>query len=84
MDERDERDADGFEPGDRIGDAAIEVKPRLFSRVRYSECATMVIRPRSQWTRVNLNSNRTDPCASLCHLRQVPARLYPMLARFYL
>ena len=39
VDERDERDADGFEPGDRIGDAAIEVKPRLFSRVRYSECA---------------------------------------------
>ena len=29
VDERDERDADGFEPGDRIGDAAIEVKPRF-------------------------------------------------------
>ena len=34
----------------------------------------------SQWTRVNLNANRTDPCAGLCHGLQVPARPYPMPA----
>ena len=38
----------------------------------------------AQWTRVHLNSNRTDPCAGLCHVRQVPARPYPMQARFQL
>ena len=37
-----------------------------------------------QWTRVNLNSNRTDPCAGLCDVRQVPARPNPMQARFQL
>ena len=30
----------------------------------------------AHWTRVNLNSNRTDPCAGLCAVRQVPARPY--------
>ena len=39
---------------------------------------------KSQWTRVNLNWNRTDPCAGLCDERQVPARPYPMQARFQL
>ena len=37
-----------------------------------------------QWTRVNLNSNRTEPCAGLCDVRQVPARPYTMQARFQL
>ena len=32
-----------------------------------------------QWTRVNLNSNRTDPCAGLCHVRQVTVD--PILCR---
>ena len=36
----------------------------------------------AQWTRVNLNSNRTNPCAGLYYVRQVPARPYPMQARF--
>ena len=35
-------------------------------------------------TRVNLNWNRTNPCAGLCDVRQVPARPYPMQARFQL
>ena len=26
------------------------------------------IQDRTQWTRVNLNSNRTDPYAGLCHV----------------
>ena len=30
----------------------------------------------SQWTRVNLKSNRTDPCAGLCDVRQVPTLFY--------
>ena len=38
----------------------------------------------SQWTRVNLNSNKTNPCAGLCEVWQVPARLYPMQAQFQL
>ena len=36
----------------------------------------------AQWTRVNLNWNWTNPCAGLCDVRQVPARPYPMQARF--
>ena len=36
--------------------------------------------PSPQWTRVNLNSNRTDPYAGLCYVWQVPARPYPMQA----
>ena len=38
----------------------------------------------TQWTRVNLKVNRTDPCAGLCDVRQVPARPYPVQARFEL
>ena len=34
----------------------------------------------TQWTRVNLNSNRADPCAGLCDVRPVPTRPYPMQA----
>ena len=45
---------------------------------------TLIMDLKSQWTRVNLNSNRTDPCAGLCYVRQVPARPYPMQARFQL
>ena len=37
-----------------------------------------------QWTRVNLNSNRNNPCAGLYYVRQVPARPYPMQTRFQL
>ena len=33
--------------------------------------------------RVNLNSNRTDPFAGLCDVRQVLIRLYHMQARFH-
>ena len=36
----------------------------------------------TRWTRVNLNSNRTDPCAGLCDVRQVPARPNPILLGF--
>ena len=38
----------------------------------------------SQWTRVNLNLYRTNPCAVLYDVRQVPARPYPMQAKFQL
>ena len=38
----------------------------------------------SQWTRVNLNYSRTNPCAGLCDVRQVPARPYPLQAWFQL
>ena len=38
----------------------------------------------SHWTKVNLNSNWTDPCAGLFHVRQEPARPDPMQVWFQL
>ena len=29
---------------------------------------TLIMDLKSQWTRVNLNSNRTNPCAGLCNV----------------
>ena len=39
---------------------------------------------RTQWTKVNLNWNRTEPFISLSDARQVSPRHYPMSARFQL
>ena len=65
-------------------DSKFNVSIFLVSGKREGEEKNWETPPSPQWTRVNLNSNRTDPCAGLCHVRQVQARPYPMQARFQL
>ena len=63
------------------GVSGIFSKYSLSKNVKIYDISTWFI---TQWTRVNLNSNRTDPCAGPCDVRQVPARPYPLQARFKL
>ena len=66
----------------------LHVRSVIFKNVTFYELTlhgflfdTFRYRGISQWTRVNFNSNRTDPCAGLC---AVPARPYTMQVWFQL